>query len=201
MKKLVLAIALITVTTTFSQIKVRPGIKMGLNSSNITNLDGSSKTGFNGGLFVNIHLARFYELQVETTYSNQGFNEADYIGYDYYNDLLYNAQGRDLNIHYLSFGIANKFFIVPNTGLHLIVGPGMDINIDDNGADITAADLTLFGGIGYEFPFGLGIEGRYKQGLIDVREDYIDYSNYDYYNGNNPLNAVFQVGVYYKFQI
>ena len=94
----------------------------------------------------------------------------------------------------------------PEIGLHFILGPSLDINVSDNSnGDITPADVSFFGGIGYEFPMGLGIEARYKQGFVDVRDGYYDDyyydNNYDneYYNGNNKLNSVFQFSVYYKF--
>ena len=43
---------------------------------------------------------------------------------------------------------------------------------------------------------------RYKQGMIDIREDYYDYyeeDDGDFYNGDNVLNSVIQFGVSYKF--
>lgn len=208
MKKLLLAVVLITLSfPTFSQVKVRPGIRSGINASNITNHDNSErKIGFTGAMFVNIHLASFYELQPEMTYSNQGFKGDNYSYYDpYYGDYIY-VNGDDISIHYLGMAIANKFYFAPDIGLHFIFGPSLEINVSDNSYnDITPVDFSLFGGIGYEFPMGLGIEARYKQGFIDVREGYYDYYyddyNYDneYYNGNNKLNSVFQFSVYYKF--
>ncbi|PWK20719.1 porin family protein [Xanthomarina spongicola] len=208
MKKLFLAIALIAISIpTFSQVKVRPGLRLGLNASTITNHDDSGRLlGFSGAMFVNLHLSRFYELQPEMTYSNQGFKGGNYTYIDpYYGDVIH-VNGDDVNIHYLGLSIANKFFVSPEIGLHFIIGPSLDINVSDNSnGDITPADVSFFGGIGYEFPMGLGIEARYKQGFVDVRDGYYDDyyydNNYDneYYNGNNKLNSVFQFSVYYKF--
>lgn len=221
MKKTILFFALLTVSiTAFSQVKVRPGVRLGLNAANITNIsDSDTKIAPNAGLFVNIHLSNFYELQVETNYSNQGAsrdNNAVHFTtvdpYDPYNPYYRNYLNNDINVHYVSLAIANKFFVIPDVGLHLIVGPSIDINVsDDTFFDVTPVDFALFGGIGYEFPFGLGIEARYKQGLIDTRDNYDGDSFYagsdgyyietdgDYYDGDNWLNSVFQLGVYYKF--
>jgi len=208
MKNLFLAIACVALSIpTFSQVKVRPGLRLGLNASNITNHYNSERVlGLNGAMFVNLHLSRFYELQPELTYSNQGFNGGNYTYVNpYYGDIVH-VNEDDISIHYFGIAIANKFFVSPEIGLHFIIGPSLDINISDNSrGEITPADVSFFGGIGYEFPMGLGIEARYKQGFVDVRDGYYDYYyddyNYDdeYYNGNNKLNSVFQFSVYYKF--
>jgi hypothetical protein len=113
----------------------------------------------------------------------------------------------DLDIHYISLGVANKFFISPNIGLHFVLGPTLDINTETgpinviNGNadfDITPIDLAFFGGIGYEFPFGLILEARYKQGLLDV-DAFNDSGEYTPNYDDNHLNAVFQFGAAYKF--
>lgn len=204
MKKLILSFALFTViTATFSQIKVRPGFRTGINSATFTNTDNTSrKIGINAAMFANIHFARFYELQPEFTYSNQGFKQDNYNYIEPYSGNIISVQGDDFNVHYVGMAVTNKFFIVPNTGLHIIVGPSIEINVSDDSNDfITPVDFSLFGGIGYEFPFGLGLEARYKQGFIDVRDSYFDFvdeTDSDYYD-NNWLNSVFQFNVYYKF--
>ncbi len=55
-------------------------------------------------------------------------------------------------------------------------------------------------GIGYEFDFGLILEVRYKQGLLNI--DLFDdlFFTDDYYDGTT-LNNVFQIGIAYKFQL
>lgn len=206
MKKHLLTALLIFVTGTslFAQVKVRPGIKAGFNASTITNTESSSrKIGFDGGMFVNIHFARFYEMQVETSYSNQGVSWDDYNYYDPYEDEYLYAGEDDMNLHYFTLGVANKFFVVPGAGFHFIIGPSLDILLSSSDEyDITPADLSFFAGIGYEFPTGLGLEIRYKQGVIDIRDgyaDYVDDYDLDYYTSDSRLNSVLQVGVFYKF--
>lgn len=201
MKNLLLTLVFVTISSTvFSQVEFSPGVRLGVNQSTVTNSDLEAKTGLYAGLFANIQFTKFYALQPEITYSNQG-GKSDIRGMD------------DLNIHYVSIGVANKFFVVKDLGLHIIVGPSIDLNFEDNwislinddgDIDITPIDFTVFAGVGYEFPFGLSIEARYKHGLIDLDtydNNYYDTNgNYQYYDyDDNQLNAVFQIGATYKF--
>lgn len=178
------------VTFGFSQVKVRPGLKLGFNSSAVSNLPRSeSKLGFQGAMFANVHFVSFYELQAEASFSNQGYE--------------WNAMGEsgDVDIKYIGFALSNKFFVVPNLGLHLLVGPSVEVNVSDEDADITPFDFSFFGGVGYEFPFGLGLELRYKQGIIDIRDGYWEeFEEGDELFDDNVLNGVLQFGVCYKFQ-
>jgi len=66
MKNLFFVVVFLIVSTTiFSQVKVLPGIKTGINFSNLTNsVHSSTKAGEYVGLFVNVYLAKFYELQL-----------------------------------------------------------------------------------------------------------------------------------------
>ena len=203
MKKIFLFLCLVLTATMYSQVKVRPGAKLGLNLANLTNsYQSSNKIGVNGGLFVNVHLSKFYELQVETTYSEQGakFKFQNYNTSDPFSPP-YNEQ--DLNLDYISLSIANKLFPVKNNGFNLIVGPSIDILVSDKdySSYYLPIDFSLFAGIGYELPFGLGLEIRYKHGLLDVRDSYNSnyYEGDDYYDGNNVLNRVIQIGATYKF--
>lgn len=203
MKKLSLICFLLISFAAFSQIKVRPGAKLGLNISNLSNLNSaSSKTGLYAGAFVNIRFTRFYELQPEIGYSNQGakIRNTSFIGP--FNDIIQESE-RNLDLEYLTFGITNKFYPIKNLGLNLLVGPSMDILVGDTYNDeVLGVDLSFFGGVGYEFPFGLGLELRYKQGVIDVREDYNDYiddTDGDYYDDPNVLNGVIQMSATYRF--
>lgn len=195
-KVLVVLLFLVFSISSFSQSKVRPGIRLGFNSANISNTNLEDKIGLNGAIFADIRFGKFYALQPEIAFSSQG-GESSF-------------NGGDLNINYISIALANKFYVVPKAGLHFIVGPSIDLDFDNNfinivndtdDSDVTPIDLALFFGIGYEFPFGLTIEARYKQGLINI--DLFDDFFYDSddSNGNPSLNNVFQVGLAYKFKI
>lgn len=177
-----------------TQAQVRPGIKLGLNNSTISNTTLDTKNNIYVGAFINIPITNYYSLQPEVLYSAQGgaSNSTEY---------------GDVNINYLSIGIPNKFYVGPNSGFHFIVGLSLDFNIDNsfisltNGNsdfDISPLDVAVFGGIGYDFGFGLMLEARYKQGTSST--DFFGQSNLYEENGSN-LNTVIQVGLAYKFKI
>ncbi|TYB78596.1 outer membrane beta-barrel protein [Bizionia myxarmorum] len=204
-------ICLVFASTTFAQVKVRPGIKAGLNSATITNIENATrKIGFQGAIFVNIHFSKVYELQVEASYSNQGFKRDNFTIINPNDGQLLAVNAKDINIHYIGAAVSNKFFFIPDSGFHVLVGPSLEINMSDSSDnDILGVDLSFFAGIGYELPIGLGFEARYKQGLVDVRNlfyngDFIDPGYNNGYNGSNyyddmKLNSVIQLSVYYKF--
>jgi hypothetical protein len=203
MKKIFLICTFFVSFASFSQIKVRPGAKLGMNISNLSNLNtSSSKTGLNASAFVNIGFTRFYELQPEIGYSNQGTTlKTSNFSNEF--DPMIDFRDSTFDLEYLTLGITNKFYPIKDLGLNLIVGPSLDLLVgDDYNDEFITVDLSLFGGIGYEFPFGLGLEVRYKQGLIDVRRDYNDYiydTDDNYYDEPNVLNGVLQLGVSYRF--
>ncbi|CAM4119615.1 porin family protein [Zobellia nedashkovskayae] len=192
LKFFILAIALCYIGTAMAQ--TRPGIKAGLNSSNISNTSLDTKSGIYIGVFADIAITDYYSLQPELLYSSQGGNS---------NSPLYG----DVNINYFSIGLPNKFYVSPDKGFHFTLGLGLDINFENNFVNLTnfngddeisPVDVTVIGGIGYEFGFGLIIEARYKQGTISV--DFFGEDDLYEETGSN-LNGVFQIGAAYKFKL
>lgn len=190
MKRIIIALLLIVSSiSVFSQVKARPGIRAGVNYSKLTNTTLDAKAGLYAGVFLNIQFTDFYALQPEVSYSNQGGKS--------------NTPGvEDLSIDYVSVAVVNKFFVMNDQKLHLMLGPTFETNFEDNFVrlangseigDVTPVDIGFILGIGYQFKSGLAIEARYKQGLIDV--DYED----NYIENKNQLNSVFQIGAAYKF--
>ena len=188
MKKLFFALAFVVVATTaFSQVTFKPGIKAGVNFSNISNIDYDTKTDFYVGGLLEMQFADFYALQPELLYSRQGADFPD-SGYD------------GIELQYFSVSIANKFSPFKGIGLNFVVGPSIDIKVGDNleyDDDWSPMDFAFFGGLSYEFPFGLEIEARYKQGIIDIDDGFSEFGNSE--ADDNNLNSVIQVGVAYKF--
>lgn len=178
-----------------SNAQVRPGMKLGLNSSNLSNTRLEEKRDVYFGVFVDIPLAAYYTLQPEVLYSRQG-------------GISNSIEFEDVNINYISITAANKFFVGPNKGFHFILGLGLDFNVGGNWNplfgtnndefDISPIDLTFTGGIGYEFGFGLILEARYKQGAIST--DFLGGRDLFEEDGSQ-FNAVYQVGMAYKFKI
>lgn len=196
MKKLSFLICVALFGSLFiSNAQVRPGIKLGMNTSNLSNTTLEDKSDVYVGAFVDIPLANYYTLQPEILYSRQG-------GRSNSNEF------RDVNINYIAITAANKFYMSPHKGFHFLIGLGLDFNVGGNWNplfgttndefDISPIDLTFTGGIGYEFGFGLILETRYKQGAIST--DFLGSRDLFEEDGSQ-LNGVFQVGMAYKFKI
>lgn len=181
-------------SVSIAQVKVRPGLKSGSVLSSISGIPNSSEAGFFAGVFVNIRFSKKYNLRPELTYSKQGSRE-------------FGKKDKNIDIGYLSLSLANKFYPIKNTKLSLTVGPSIDLmtnrmillsNYNPKYLGFIPGDVSLFGAIGYDLPFGLGVELRYKQGFVDIygrrfapgepTEEYID-----------KLNQVFQIGLVYQF--
>lgn len=197
MKGLLFFLALTLFTShLFAQVKVQPGVRLGINYSNISNTNLDGKLGPNAAVFAAIRFTDFYTLQPEIMYSRQGGKSRSMVS-------------DDLSIDYMSIGVASKFFIVPSQGIHLILGPSLDFDFDNNfinlindtnDSEVTPFDLSIFMGIGYEFDFGLILEVRYKQGLLNI-DLFDDFFFSDDYQDSTTLNNVLQIGVAYKFQL
>jgi hypothetical protein len=188
MKKSILLLAMLVVSsTTFSQVTFKPGARAGINLANVSETEGDTKTDFYIGGLLEMQFSSFYALQPEVVYSRQGA-KSKFSGVD------------DLELQYVGLSIANKFSPFKDIGLHFIVGPGIDIKVGDNVdyLETAAVDFVFFGGIGYELPFGLSVEARFKQGILDVDDGFTEFGGNGYADDNN-LNGVFQIGVAYKF--
>ncbi len=180
----------------FAQTKKSFGLRLGVNYSNISNTGLDARIGGNGALFFEARFSDKYALQPELMFSSQGGKAS-------------NTTNEDLRIDYLSVGLANKFFIIPNAGLHLVAGPSFDMDFENNpirlingnnDSNVTPFDLSVFGGIGYEFPFGLILEARYKQGLIEIDLfDFDIFSDSTDRDRNEAFNGTFQYSIAYKF--
>ena len=105
-------------------------------------------------------------------------------------------------------GVVNKFYITKNDDFHILLAPSFDLDFDDTligllnrdeGNDVTFIDVSITGGIGYEFVNGLGIEIRYKQGLNDVFSGSFHDFDSEELETKTQLNSVFQLGISYKF--
>lgn len=211
MKKVffIVVFAILGVLESKAQVRVRPGVKAGLNVSKFTNSEMDSKKDFYLGGLLSIKFNEIYTLQPEIIYSKQGAYRREYSLIDYGNDFdpVVSGQNRKVEyaIDYLSVGAMSQF--TPGNGFHFVVGPSLDFKVSDNFnenyvSDPIAFDLAFVGGIGYSLASGLSIDARFKQGLVDIF-GYNFNANYDT-NGNGNydeivLNQLFQLGVSYTF--
>lgn len=196
MKKIILFIVILALSFSgFSQSKASFGFRGGANIANLSNSNLDNKTGFYFAAILPIKISSLYTLQPELGYSNQG-------------GISKTTTDQNVDIHYISLTAANKFF-VQNSGFHFIIAPGFDFDTDDTfiglsnrseGNNITFIDVTIGLGIGYDFNNGLGIEARYKRGVVDVFSDFFNSLDSEQYEKENQFNTVFQLGIFYKFK-
>lgn len=182
----------------YAQVELWLGPKAGLNVANVSDIDGDSYMGIYGGAVFGIHFSERYALQPELGISMQGSKG------------IYNTS-EDLKLTYFTIGLMNKLYLVE--GLHLLAGPEFNFKVndtfsdwvgdeiyDDEGnyvgdSDPQPFDVAIVGGLGYDLPFGLTFEARYKQGLQDV----MNFINWE--DEKSKLNQVFQIGIAYKFHL
>lgn len=195
-KTTLILVAVLLSISSFSQSKTSLGFRGGANLSNLSNTELKSKTGFYLSALAQFKISELYTLQPELGYSLQGGDSK-------------NSIDADLSIHYISIGATNKFFI-KDSGIHFLIAPGLDFDTDDTfiglanrteGNDVTFIDFTIAAGVGIEFKNGIGIEARYKQGVIDVFSG--DFHSFDsqQYEIETQFNSVFQLGMTYKFKL
>ena len=89
------------------------------------------------------------------------------------------------------------FIVVSTTEFSQVtIKPGD--NFDEFSDELESFDIVFFGGLGYDFPFGLTLEARYNIGLVDIFGYNIDN---EVSIDDVLLNKVIQKGAAYKFDI
>lgn len=193
---LIAFVLFVGLTTVQSQVTVSPGIRGGLNISNLTNFDSDPKSDFYAGGFVAIKFNKYFTLQPELTYTRQGAEVREFE--------IDGPGSRTVNydLNYISLGAVAKFHF-GGGGFHILGGPTLDIKTDDNFPSYDynpiGTDLAFVGGVGYSLPNGLSFEARFKQGLIDIYG--YEGIDEDYYYDDIILNTVFQIGISYNFNV
>ncbi|MEP6806491.1 MAG: porin family protein [Flavobacterium sp.] len=210
MKKLtVIAFVLfIGIVTSNAQVTVSPGLRGGLNISDLSNMPGNtnSKSDFYIGGLVAIKFNKYFTLQPELNYSRQGANfHFSSLAFQNPGDPNFYSRNTKAEINYLTLGAVGKFHF-KGKGFHVLAGPSIDFKTDDNfdkfGTNPVGVDLSFVAGLGYTLPNGLTFEARFKQGLIDIYGyDGIDNHNNNYYYDDVILNQVFQIGISYTFKV
>lgn len=203
-KKLLLitCVALGVTASTYAQKKFTPGIRGGLSLSTITKAEADYKAGFYVGVQFPIHLAKFYTLQPELNYTMQGAKNAnlDYIrnsnwNNHWHNDEVNYSHSEDVNLAYIDINVINKFRF---NKFNVHVGPGLALMTQGRSKTDFYGDLTLNLGVGYQLTEQLGVEARWRQGVVRV-VDKDDYFWDNYWYDNDSFNSSFQVGLTFTF--
>ena len=169
------SMCLIAFSSTVQAQKV--GVRAGLNISNVRGYpDTKPLTGFYAGVFKEITLVpELFFLQPELQYSMQGYKSGD----------------TKVSIGYLNIPVLAKVYIIKTFSLE--AGPQIGFKVNDNldvpegGNEIETFDTAFTGGLGLNFPFGLGINARYVMGLSEIVKD------------SEAKNQVIQLGASFKF--
>lgn len=160
------------------------GLKAGLNVSSVNVSPGGdydSKAGLHVGGLAHIHISPHFALQPEVMYSMQGGQTDDV----------------KLKLNYINIPLLAQYMV--DNGFRLQTGPQLGIllsakteddDIEVNRKDnFSTVDFSWAFGMGYLFPSGFGIDGRYNLGINDIWDP-----------GTAKMkNSVFQVGLFYQF--
>jgi len=178
-----------------AQIELWLGPKAGANISTVSNSNGKSLVGIYAGAAFAVKFSERYALQPELGFSMQGTSE------------IYGSE-EDLKLNYFTVGLINKLYLAG--GFHVLAGPEFNFKVNNtfsdwdddyyyddegnyiDGPDTQPFDFAIVAGLGYDLPFGLTFEARYKQGLLDVN-DFFNISD-----DKPSKNQVFQIGIAYK---
>ena len=166
MKKIVISLLFIAVSTyTFAQ-EYAIGIKGG---PNFANIDTESSAGENYKTRTGFHLGAFalfrgerVGIQPEILFSQQG------------SKLTVNGNDIESNFSYMNIPVIVKLYTI--AGINLQVGPQIgfltsaDYDDQDIKDELKSTDFSLALGVGWDLPLGLTIDGRYNWGLSDITE-------------------------------
>lgn len=191
-RKLLIGLCLLGMTQTFAQSRVNPGIRGGWTISNLSGIEADYRSNFYLGLQLPITLTKFYTLQPEVNYTRQGADNVSF--YDYNFDVR--TRESNLSMDYIDLNVINKFHFGK---LNLQVGPGLGFLTNASETGVTRVDMTLNLGVGIDLTKRLGIEARWKPGLINVDNDIRTFNNYNtyFYYSDYITNNVFQIGAYF----
>ena len=177
MKNFILIVLTAFLTTSVISQEIDLGLKAGANFASITDASGlSNRTGFLIGVFAGVKFSDKLGIQGDLLYSQQGAN----------------SDPKDIDLNYINVPIVLKYYLIQ--GFNLQAGPQFGFIVDDNIKDvlgnvIEAESFDLAGvlGLGYDFPFGIRIEGRHNFGLTDV------------FNSDKGKNSVTSIAIGYSF--
>lgn len=201
MKKTILLLAVFILISSQMKAQWSIGGKAGINWSNI-NYPGSIEnpsflTGINAGAVTSYQINEKVDIQGELLYSSRGWKEKNFIL-----EAENEANKKDLTVryHYIDIPVVIKYFI--HSGFNIHAGPQVGIalsqtvkfdNEKQSNSEIgnqRTIDFGLVGGLGYEYPNGIFIDGRYLLGL-----------NSSLKGGSSFQNRSIQLAIGYKFRL
>lgn len=214
MKKLLLVIAIITVSFTANAQEVKFGPKVGLNVSTINlstsnkdvDSDFGSRTSFFIGGMAEFKLSDKFAIQPELLYSMQGATIKD----ENHTSIAGVSSGYVISLDYLNIPVMAKYFVIDNLALEAgpqvgflmsakhkleasVAGVSASAEENDIKKDTKSIDFGLNIGASYTLDFGLNFGIRYNLGLTDLADKKVSEDN------TTMKNGVFQVSIGYLF--
>jgi len=191
MKNLFLLCIVLVSSSVFSQSlfdRLHFGVKAGGNYSDFSNanFDTEGLPGFHAGAIIAFDINEKWSVQEDFLFSTQGAKIKG--GF---------SDGKDLKLSYVSVPIVLKY--KTSFGLYFEAGPQVGILASEDFKELTNDDFAekidagMVGGIGYQFPNGLGIGARYYYGLTDISKIKSTTINTDFQNNMS------QVSLFYIF--
>lgn len=176
------------------------GYKAGASFSGMNLKEGSTKTGFNGGIFGQLRIASF-AIQPEMLYGMQGMK----YKYDLVTegDAIISDYSGKVSMAYLSIPLMLKYYVV--SGLSIEAGPqlGFLLSAKDKPDDwekrdvkdiMKKTDFAINFGASYKLPLApVGFYARYSLGLTDI------YNTSKSGSDDAGKNRVFQIGAFVIF--
>lgn len=175
--------------TIHAQTEFKSGIRVGLNSSSIEDIEAGNKLGMYAGIFGNFKFVKFYSLQPELNFSMQGANKVQ-LSDRYFPET--NGGSDDIALNYIGISVINKFHF---KAFNLQVGPTIDFLMNESVYNRNNVDVAVNFGAGYDITNNLSVEARYKMGVRDV----VDDETILWFFADINYNSVFQIGLSYKF--
>jgi hypothetical protein len=182
MKKYVLALFVFCTVAISSQAqKMTPGIKGGLNISDVSGINGDNRLSGHIGLYLHSKINPMWSVQPEILYSGQGqqyvFLNNEYTLALNYIQIPIMFQFHPVKQFYLEFGPQIGFLLSAN-----VKDGDNKQEVDD---DYKKVDAGLAFGAGIQVTSLLGFYARYNIGLADITKG----DNRDYFNRVGQLGV------------
>ncbi|WP_205508280.1 porin family protein [Longitalea arenae] len=183
MKKYVLALGFLCIMAAGVQAqRVTPGIKGGLNISDVSGMNGDNRLSGHFGFLINSKFNARWAIQPEILYSGQGqqymVGNEEYTLALSYIQVPVMIQFYPVRHFYVEFGPQLGFMLSANAK-----NDGDKVEVDEYYKKVEAG---ISFGAGFQVTNMLGFFGRYNAGLSDITKN----DNRDYFN------RVGQLGVY-----
>lgn len=164
MKKIVLAVALLVVTSASMQAQfLRVGVKAGVNFANFsgTEIQTDGITSYHAGLVAEVKLLDRFAIQPELLYNTQGAEYKSALG-DFKNELGYISIPVMAKIY-----LTDAFSIEAGPQASFLVSEKNDFDVEDS----KTFDFAVNAGLGFKITKSLFVQGRYSLGLTEISKN------------------------------